>query len=242
MKVVRLLCLSLLVSVFLISSVSADILFSDDFEAGSIDAAKWDAPAAWQVIDNADGVAVLGAYVLDCPGGEEALGVMELPEEYDYYAEFNSVNGLTGFIFQAQDTANLYMNQISVTGSAHTPNHVRWHSKVAGGYAADPLAFEDGVDREQGVWYRVKFEVRGASFSVYLGDAGAAMDDLSLVSTWTHPDESFTSGKIGIRMSGSEHAMYDNIIVVTPGSNPDGNATAVDHHGKVAQTWGALKR
>jgi hypothetical protein len=241
MKLIGLSCFFLAISMFLVGGAFAEILFIDDFETGGIDAAKWDAAAAWQVID-ADGPGLLGSFVLDCPGGEEALSVMEFPEEYDYYADFNSVNGLTGFIFQAQDTANLYMNQVSVTGSAHTPNHIRWHSKVAGGYAADPLAFADGVDREMGVWYRVKFEVRGASFSAYLGDAGAGMNDLSLVSEWTHADESFTSGKIGIRMSGSEHAMYDNITVVTPGSDPAGDGAAVDHHGKLAQTWGAIKK
>jgi len=242
MKVIRLSCFFLAISVFAVVGASAEVLFIDDFETGDIDASKWDAPAAWQIIDNVDGVAVLGNYVLDCLGGEEALSVMEFPEEYDYYADFNSVNGLTGFIFQAQDTSNLYMNQVSVTGSAWTPNNVRWHSKVAGNYAADPLPFEDGVDREMGVWYRVRFEVRGASFKAYLGDVGAGMNDLSLVSEWTHPDESFTSGKMGIRMSGTEHAMYDNITVVTPGSSPFGDGDAVDHHGKIAQTWGSLKK
>lgn len=239
MKAIKLLGFFLTISMFIIGSTFADVLFHDDFEAGEIDAAKWDAAAAWQIIDNDDGVAALGAYVLDCLGGNEALSVMSFPEEYDYFADFKSVNGLSGFIFQAQDTNNIYMHQVSVTGSSHTPNHVRWHSKVAGGYAADPLPFEDGVDRETEVWYRAKFEVRGANFKLYLGDAGAATDDLSFVSEWTHADEAFTSGKIGIRMSGSEHAVYDNIMVVTAGFDP---VAAVDSHGKVAQTWGALKK
>jgi len=244
MKVIRLLCFFLAISMFVVGGAFADVLFSDDFEDGSVDASKWDAPDSWQVIDNADGIAVLGESVLDCLGGEEVLTVMEFPEEYDYYANLKSVeSGVVGFLFQALDTANLYMHQVSVTGSGWTPNHIRWHSKIAGGYAlADPLfPFEDGVDRQPGVWYRVRFEVRGASFSAYLGDAGAGMNDLAFVGEWTHADESFTSGKIGIRMSGTEHAMYDNIIVVTPGANPDGGA-AVDYHGKIAQTWGSLKK
>jgi len=243
MKLLKLSGYLLVISMFLVSSASAEILFSDDFEAGSVDASKWDAaPDAWQVIDNADGAAALGAFVLDCLGGEEVLSVMAFPEEYDYYADFNSVNGLCGVMLNCQDTSNLYMHQISVTDSAYTPNHIRWHSKVAGTYAAEPLPFMDEVARDQNVWYRVKFEVRGASFKAYLGDVGAGMADLSLVSEWTHPDESFTSGKIGIRMSGTEHAMYDNITVVTPGSDPSGGATAVDHHGKVAETWGSIKK
>ena len=241
MKFLKLSLLLLVVSMLLVSSVYAEILFKDDFETGSIDATKWAAPAAWQVIANADGVAVLGNFVLDCPGGEEALGVMAFPENFDYYADFNSVNGLTGFILQAQDTNNLYMNQVSVTGSAYTPNNMRWHTKIAGTYAAEPQPFIDGVDREMGVWYRVKFEVRGAHLKAYLGDAGASMNDLSLVGDWTPATEPFKSGKMGIRMSGTEHAMYDNITVVTPGFDPS-NTTAVDSHGKLAQTWGSLKK
>lgn len=242
MKVIRLSCFFLAISMFVVGGASADVLFSDDFEDGSIDAAKWDAAAAWQVVDNADGVAVLGSFVLDCLGGEEALTVAEFPEEYDYYANFKAVDaGVVGFLFQAQDTSNLYMHQISVTDSNWTPNHIRWHSKIAGAYAVEALPFVDEVERLFDVWYRVRFEVRGASFAAYIGDAGAGMNDLALVSEWTHADESFTSGKIGIRMSGSEHAMYDNITVVTPGANPDGG-TAVDYHGKLAGTWGSLKK
>jgi hypothetical protein len=240
MKFLKLSLLLLVVSMLLVSSAYAEILFKDDFETGSIDAAKWVAPAVWQAIANPDGVAALGKFVLDCPGGEEALGVMVFPENYDYYADFKSVNGLSGFLFQAQDTNNLYMNQISVTGSAYTPNNIRWHSKVAGTYTAEPQPFIDGVERQQNVWYRAKFEVRGATFKAYLGEAGATMDKLVLVGDWA-PKDQFKGGKIGFRMSGTEHAMYDNVIVVTPGSDPS-NTTAVDSHGKLAQTWGSLKK
>lgn len=242
MKFIKTSMFLMVISVFLVCSAYSDVLFSDNFETGSIDAGKWDAAAAWAVIDNADGVGVLGNYVLDCLGGEEALSVATFPEDYDLYANFNSVNGLAGVILQAQDTSNLYMNQISVTDSAWTPNNIRWHTKIGGNYAAFPEPFIDEVERVMGVWYRVKFEVRGAHLMAYLGEANASMNDLSLVADWTPEDEPFTSGKIGIRMSGTEHAMFDNIMVVTPGTDPDGGATAVDLHGKITQTWGALKK
>lgn len=242
MKFIKTSMFLVVISIFLINIAYADMLFSDNFEAGSVDAEKWEAADAWVVIANADGVGVLGNFVLDCLGGEEILSVMAFPEDYDVYANFNSVNGLAGVILQAQDTSNMYMNQISVTDSAFTPNNIRWHTKIAGSYAAFPQPFLDEVERDMGVWYRVKFEVRGAHLMAYIGDANASMNDLSLVADWTPDGEPFTSGKIGIRMSGTEHAMFDNIIVVTPGTDPDGGATAVDLHGKISQTWGALKK
>ena len=58
-------------------------------------------------------------------------------------------------------------------------------------------------------------------------DAGP--DELELVGEWTDSQESFTSGKIGFRMSGSEYAQYDNIVVTAPGAG-----FAVDAGGKLA--------
>lgn len=218
------------------SNAFAEILFQDNFESGEIDTSKWAPTASWQVIDNEDGPDVLGQFVLDVPGGEEGLSEVELPEEYDYYADFRAMDlSLAGFIFHGQDTNNIYMHQVSVAGSDWTPQHIRWHRKVAGGYAAEPGPFADGVDREQGVWYRAKFEVRGFSFKAYMGDVGT--DNLSLVSEWTDAEEAFNKGKIGFRLSGAEHAQFDNVVVATPGTN----ILAVYPQNKLPLTWGMLK-
>lgn len=223
---------------------SAEILFEDDFESGSIDAAKWDAQGTWIIEDNADNHEVLGAKVLDVWGGGVGLTVDEFPEEFDYYADFKAMDGgLTGFVFHGSDGNNIYMHQVSTAGSGHTPQHIRWHRRVNGNWAAEPGAFADGVDREQDVWYRAKFEVRaGHSFKAFIGPVGASLADLALVSEWTDSETAHTEGKIGFRMSGGErageHAQYDNIIVVTPDFNP----TPVEPNGKLAVTWGALKR
>jgi len=219
--------------------VSAEILFHDDFESGEIDTDKWSPQGSWVIEDNADGHDALGNSVLFIPGGDVGLSVDDFPEEYDYYADFKATqNGLTGFVFHGQDANNIYMHQVSTDGSGHTPQHIRWHRRVNGGWAAEPGAFEDGVDREANVWYRSKFEVRsGSNFKAYIGPVGGDSDELSFVSEWTDSEGAFSTGKIGFRMSGAEHAQYDNITVVTPGGNP----APVEPKGKIAVTWGNLK-
>lgn len=236
MKALRMVGVALGFLVLLTTNTFSDIIFEDDFETGKLDKDKWVGAAAWKVVDNAEKEPVLGNFVLDCLGGEEGLGVQEFPEDYDYYANFRSMNGLTGFIFHGQDASNIYMHQISVTDSAWTPNNTRWHRKVGGNYAAEPEPFQNNVKKEQLVWYRTKFEVRGYNFKMYLGDVDAEHGDMTLVGEWTDSLKSFEQGKIGFRMSGTEYAQYDNVLVTTPDYN-----FAVDYRDKLALTWGEVK-
>ena len=231
-----------LMMVLCIGNVTADVLFDDDFEGGAIDDAKWAAQGTWLVVDNADGHDVLGGKVLDVWGGDVGLSVDDFPEEFDYYADFKTMDaGLTGFVFHGTDGNNIYMHQVSTAGSGHTPQHIRWHRRINGAWAAEPGAFEDGVDREQDVWYRIKFEVRKHEFKAYIGPVGGGIGELTLVSEWTDSESAHSEGKIGFRMSGGdragEHAQYDNIVVVTPDFDP----TPVEPRGKLAITWGNLK-
>ncbi len=232
-----------LMLIFFIGTGSADVLFQDDFEAANVDTSKWAPQATWIIEDNTDGPDVLGAKVLDVWGGDVGLSVDEFPEEFDYYADFKAMDGgLTGFVFHGEDGDNIYMHQVSTAGSGHTPQHIRWHRRVGGSWAAEPGAFADGVEREQDVWYRIKLEVRaGHSFKAYIGAAGASVGELSLVSEWTDSESAHTAGKIGFRMSGGErdgeHAQYDNIFVVTPNFD----ITPVEPKEKLAVMWGTLK-
>ena len=228
-----------LVLILFVGTVSAEILFQDDFESGKIDESKWAPHGSWSIKDNTDGIDILGDHVIEIQGGDVGLSVDDFPEEYDYYADFKAMqNGLTGFVFHGSDAGNIYMHQVSTSSSGHTPQHIRWHRRVNGGWAAEPGAFEDGVDRDPDVWYRVKFEVRsGHNFKAYIGPVGGGIDELSFVSEWTDSQGAHSSGKIGFRKGGSEQAQYDNIIVVTPDFNP----TPVELKGKAAITWGSLK-
>ncbi len=222
----------------------ADILFQDDFESGNIDKAKWDAQASWLVENNDDKHDALGKKVLDVWGGGVGLTVDEFPEEFDYYADFKTMDGgLTGFVFHGADGNNIYMHQVSTAGSGHTPQHIRWHRRIGGAWGVEPEPFGDKENRDQNVWYRVKFEVRkNYKFKVYLGDVGVENEDLGLVSEWTDGQKSFETGKIGFRMSGGnragEHAQYDNVVVATP----EFDIFPVEPRDKLAVTWGQLKR
>lgn len=231
-----------LVLILCVGTVSADVLFEDDFESGNIDDSKWAAQGTWLIEDNTEGHDVLGEKVLDVWGGGVGLSVDDFPEDFDYYADFRAMDGgLTGFVFHGTDGNNIYMHQVSTAGSGHTPQHIRWHRRIGGGWAAEPGAFEDGVDREQNVWYRIKFEVRKHDFNAYIGPVGGGVGDLTLVSEWSDSQSAHSGGKIGFRMSGGdrsgEHAQYDNIIVVSPNFDP----TPVEPKGKLAVTWGNLK-
>ena len=226
------------------STVSAEILFQDDFEGGNIDKALWAPQGSWIIEDNDEGHDVLGKKVLDVWGGGVGLSVDNFPEEFDYYADFRAMDGgLTGFVFHGQDGNNIYMHQVSTAGSGHTPQHIRWHRRIGGAWGVEPLPFGDNKDRDQNVWYRAKFEIRkNYKFKVYLGDVGGETPDLKLVSEWTDGNKSFEKGKIGFRMSGGnragEHAQYDNVVV----ASPDFDIFPVEPKGKLATTWGSLKK
>jgi len=236
MRLIKVFALVPIILALMVGTTHAQILFEEDFESGELDRDKWVGAAVWKVIDNETGDKVLEDFVLDVLGGEEGLGIEEFPENYDYYAHFRSMNGLAGFIFHGQDGNNIYMHQISATGSAYTPNNTRWHRKVAGTYSAEPEPFQDGVTIDQEVWYKIRFEVRGIDFKLFLGDVDADYDELTLIGEWTDSQSAFTSGKIGFRMSGTEHAQYDNVSVRTPGYG-----LAVGSRGKLAITWGEVK-
>lgn len=226
------------------STVSAEILFQDDFEGGNIDKALWAPLGSWIIEDNAEGHDVLGKKVLDVWGGDVGLSVDGFPEEFDYYADFKAMqNGLTGFVFHGQDGNNVYMHQVSTAGSGHTPQHIRWHRRVNGAWGAEPGPFDGGVKLDQDVWYRVKFEVRkDYLFKAYVGDVGSEDGDLTLVSEWVDSQKAFEKGKIGFRMSGGnragERAQYDNIVVASAGFD----IFPVEPKAKLAVTWGSLKK
>lgn len=230
----------LLMLILCVSTVSAEILFEDDFEGGEIDNSKWAPTAGWKIANNDDGHDILDKKVLEVMGGDVGLSIDEFPEEFDYYADFKAMqNGLTGFVFHGQDGNNVYMHQVSTGGSGHTPQHIRWHRRVNGGWGVEPGAFGGGVELDQDVWYRVKFEVRrGYKFKAYVGDIGSEDGDLTVVSEWTDGQKSFEKGKIGVRMSGGEQAQYDNIVVATP----DFDIFPVEPKAKLSVTWGNLKR
>ncbi|RKU33070.1 hypothetical protein C6499_02100 [Candidatus Poribacteria bacterium] len=246
----------------------AEILFQDDFEGKNaivqrvIDETKWMPIPSWKLSDNEDKHAVLGKKVLDIWGHGAGLSVAEFPEEFDYYADFKTMEGtgpgsVARFVFHAQEDRvdplnviqansiyNYYSATIATEGAKYSPQHIGWGRRFARErvWRVWRVPFADRQNRKRDVWYRVKFEVRAnQQFHAYLGEVGAAPNELVFVGTWTDNEKKFASGKIGFSLIGSiewgwgERAQFDNIVVTTPGFLP------VEPKGKLPLTWGELK-
>ena len=228
----------LVISFLIVANCPAQIFFEDDFESGEIDTNKWQPTGGWSIVD-ADGPEELGKYVLYIDGGEAGISVINTFENIQYEADFRSGTGYSGFVFGAQDSDNnFYMHQISVTGSGHTPNNIRWHRKVAGAWNVEPIPFMNGVTLEQGVWYHVRFIMENVTFKVWvveLENMGA--EPMVQIGEWSDSDENFPMGAIGFRSSGGEIMEYDNIVV-----GEIGGIAAVDPGEKLTATWGSLKK
>ena len=248
----------------------SDILFQDDFEGKNallkrvIDETKWMPLPSWKLSNNEDNHPVLGKRVLDIWGHGVGLSVAEFPEEFDYYADFKTMEGtgpgsVARFVFHAQEDEekggplrpqansiyNYYSASIATEGAKYSPQHIRWgiHFARERVWRVWRAPFADKQNRKRDVWYRVKFEVRANhQFHAYLGEVGTAPNELIFVGTWTDHEKRFARGKIGFSMGGNvewgwgERAQFDNIVVTTPGF------LSVAPRGKLPLTWGELKR
>ncbi len=247
----------------------ADILFQDDFEGKNallqrvIDETKWMPIPSWKLSDNEDNHPVLGRKVLDIWGHGAGLSVAEFPEEFDFYADFKTMEGtgpgsVANFVFHAQEGEldplrliqangiyNHYSAKIATEGAKYWPQHITWgiHFARKRVWRVWPVPFADKQNRKRDVWYRVKFEVRANhQFHAYLGEVGADLNELIFVGTWVDHEKRFARGKIGFFLGGNiewgwgERAQFDNIMVTTPGF------LSVAPSGKLPLTWGELKQ
>ncbi len=226
--------------------VSAQVLFSDNFERLELGRDTWAPPVSWKLKENDTRHEALGARVLDVWGGGAGVSRAVFPEEFDYYADFKAMNGGSlGFVFHAQDTLNFYMHEVSTAGGDHTPLHLRWHRKEGGSWSVVATRFADAKKWRQNVWYRVKFEVRkDARFRAYLGKVGMPSEELVFVGEWSDPKRKYQTGKIGFhtwggnRGAAAHYAQYDNVFITTP----EFDSLALEPEAKLAVTWGRLKQ
>ena len=265
---VALLTFTLLVWTTPLCAAPPGILFQDDFEGKNalrqrgIDETKWMVIPSWKLSNNEDGHQVLGKKVLDIWGHGAGVSTGDFPEEYDYYADFKTMEGtgpgsVARFVFHAQegevDPLNLiqansiydyYSASITTEGAKYSPQNIRWarHFVRERVRRVWSVPFADKQNRKREVWYRAKFEVRANhQFHAYLGKVGAAPEEMVFVGTWTDGEKRFTRGKIGFSMIGNvkggwgERAQFDNIVVTTP------SFLAVEPSRKLTTTWGKLK-
>jgi len=236
-------CRTLLVmvigSMFLVSVGYAGDLFQDDFEGADIDTDKWEVIQA-AAVNQHDGV-------LELTGGEFCLLSVQEFGDFVLEMEYIPVFHCGGWVLRAQDANNSYMVNLPTMEEAvaNTPNHVRWHIRENNAWALTPgdipaltddseapVELHDGGENT----YLVVMEAKGDTFNFYMKDETGK---LVLVSTFE--DNTFESGKIGFRMSGSagvegaEQAQFDNLVIRTE------LAEAVESRGKLASAWGSLK-
>ena len=259
------LILVILVGITLPCDAAPKILFQDDFEGQNtlrqrvINETKWMVIPSWKLSNNEDKHKVLGKKVLDIWGHGVGVSVVDFPEEYDYYADFKAMNGSEArFAFHVQEDEhgghpvlfafngiyNYYSASIAVEGAKYWPQEIGWGRRLArrNGWNVYPIRFADRQDRRPDVWYRVKIEVRtGHKFHAYLGEVGAAPEELVFVGAWTDTKKRFAHGKIGFSMTGDvewgrgTRAQFDNIVVTTP------NFYAVEPKDKTTTTWADMK-
>ncbi len=266
MRSVALLILVILVGIALPCDAAPKILFQDNFEGKSalrqrvIDETKWMIIPSWKLSNNEDEHKTLGKKVLDIWGHGVGVSVDDFPEEYDYYADFKAMDGSEArFAFHVQEDEhgghpvlfafngiyNYYSVSIAMKGARYWSQKIGWACKLArnNGWRVFTTPFADRRDRQPDIWYRVKIEVRaGHKFYAYLGEVGAAPEEMVFVGTWTDAKKRFAHGKIGFSMTGDiewgkgTRSQFDNIVVTTP------NFYAVAPKDKLTMTWGELKQ
>ena len=242
------------------------ILFQDDFEGKNalrqrvIDETKWIVIPSWKLSNNEDGHQVLGKKVLDIWGHGVGVSTVDFPEEYDYYADFKTMDGSYAvFVFHAREDErgghpvlfaftgiyNYYSAALATEGAKYWPQNIGWARRLArrNGWTVNKVPFADGWNRQPDVWYRIKVEVRSNhKFYAYLGEVGADPEELVFVGAWTDVEKRFAYGKIGFRMTGNvewgqgTRVQFDNIMVTTP------SFFAIEPKDKLTMTWGQLKK
>ena len=223
---------------------TSEILFEDDFEGGKLDTKKWVDQPQWQIIKPEEAIKALGNGVLDFQDGQTNLSIRDDMKDFVFEADFNAKNSgkITGFVMRAEDKpANHYMHQISADGSGHTPNNMRWHTRVGGNWVVDAIPFFDKEIVEPETWYRARFVVEGENFKSYVletDDFWADPRNAKMRQLGDWDEGTYDEGAIGFRASGGEHMRYDNVLVYDIGDD----VFAVEAGGKLALTWGQLKQ
>ena len=229
---------------------ASGVLFEDDFELGQLDESKWVPSPNWQVVAPEAAIPGLGTGVLDFSTGEANISQKNDFADFVFEVDFKAGPNakITGFVMRAEDAAsNFYMHQISAEGSGHTPNNIRWHWKVGGGWNVEAIPFEGGETVDPDVWYRARWIVDGADFECYVLESDAfwqapGQAKMRLLGTWTDDKDGgkafYEEGAVGFRASGGEDMQFDNVLVY----DLNGDPFAVGAKGKLAAVWGHLKQ
>lgn len=128
--------------------------------------------------------------------------------DYTFSGDFKISDRAIGFIFRAQDTDNLYMWQINLTGGS-TPPNLRPHVRENGNWnVLDAVSIGDVIGDSKHDQHHIRITVEGSSIVTYL--------DNTKVDART--DTTHAKGTIGLRTGpwSNQRGEFDNLLVESP--------------------------
>ena len=194
------------------------VLFEEDFEEG-IDEDVWNPHATWEVADG----------VLDWTVSAFSVGYTVRDDFTDFFM-FVDCKESASLAFRVQDDMEFYMVQ-------YWEDELWWHIFSGGNVLIDAnipveTPFKETPEGGLDGWFRYKLIAEGYHFELYLAELG---EELELAGTWDDETEAHESGAIGFWEGGTDHGLYDNLLVT------DLEGAAVDYRDSFSTTWGNIK-
>lgn len=241
MRTIVTLCCLLICTAFLCSSSSARLLMSDTFD-GKLDKGLWKGQdASWKI---SKGVLEINRIAGDGNGAEDfGYGVMEF-DDFGLQLDFNLDNdpfpSKMELLFRAKDLA-FYQLIITPVDGAGRPNTARWYKREGD----DRGTWNEYIDLRAEIpfpvqtktWYSLALLAKGFDFQLYMKKQGEL--EFQKVSEWSDAKKLHQKGTLGFHTNQLQHYFIDNVFVY---SSPGEVNLAVEPQGKLAVTWGRLKR
>jgi|GEM_PF-381547 len=169
---------------------------------------EWSEPAHWEtgLLDEENWTAEWIGRSEDDSSSDERPGSEWT--DYSFEADVTLLEAAAGLVFRAQDADNLYMWQINTVRSSEPL--LRPHIREDGGWSTlEPVSLQDVMGENPHDQHRVRIDV--------VGDRITTTIDGQQVHRVT--DSTHSSGTIGFRQNGAEHARYDDVLVTAEGGD-----------------------
>ncbi len=240
-KIVILSCL--LASVMLLCQTSgAELLVADEFK-GKLNNKYWKGQdESWDIKNGKLEILRLGG---DGNGPMDfGYGLIAF-EDFGLRLDFQLLNdpapSKMELLFRANEDYHFYQLIITPIDGFGRPNSARWYKREGNDrgtwneYREHRAEFPFPVQTMS--WYTLALLGDGKDFQFYIKEQGALV--FEKVIEWSDPKNLHPKGVLGIHTNQLQHYYIDNLYLY---DNPNGVNLAVEPHGKLAVTWGDLKR
>ena len=160
------------------------------------------------------GMVIRNGVLVFAPGHDEGfcLGTTRRADfgDFSLAADVRIVRAAIGLVLRAVSATQYYMVQFDL---ANNPGVVWFHTFAPGvdeGYRLE-LVPSLAVPRT-GAWHRMRVDVRGAGFDVYLGESE---ETLQHCASWKDSHETYRRGAVGVWEYGGESGEYRRLRVDT---------------------------